>query len=216
MMAPSDLVAYLPDLLLLYAAFALAVASPGPSTMMIMSTAMKLGRIPALSLAMGVSAGSFTWGLLAAAGVSALIAAHASALQVIKLLGGAYLMFLAWRSARSALTRDAPQATDETLVREPLRRLMLRGYLMHLINPKAILGWTAIIAIGLPGQAPGVVLVAILAGCLVISLTLNCSYALVFSSAPMAAAYRRLRRWIDVTLAGFFAFAGVKLLSARF
>lgn len=208
--------AYWPDLLLLYAAFALAVGSPGPSNMMIMSTAMQAGRKPALALAAGVTAGSFTWGVLSAAGVSALIAAHAGALYAIKLLGGAYLLYLGWRSARAALRADVPASTARMTAGEPLRRLVARGYLMHLTNPKAILGWTAIIAIGLPAQAPGEIIAAILLGCLMISLTFNCGYALAFSTAPMVAAYRRARRWIEGVLAGFFIFAGVKLLATRF
>lgn len=207
--------AYWPDLLLLYAAFALAVGSPGPSNMMIMSTAMNAGRRHGLALALGVSAGSLTWGVLSIAGVSALIVAHAGALYAIKLLGGAYLLFLAWRSARSALRSQPPLTPAGVPASEPLARVVMRGYLMHLTNPKAILGWTAIIAIGLPAQAPWAIVAAILLGCLTISLGLNCCYALAFSTAPMVAAYRRSRRWIEGILAGFFVFAGVKLLTTR-
>ena len=209
------LATYWPDLLLLYTAFALAVVSPGPSNMVIMATAMNAGRAPALALAAGVTAGSFTWGLLSAAGVSALIAAHAGALAAIRLLGGAYLLFLGWRAARSALSKDAAAVAAGASASDPLGRLVLRGYLMHLTNPKAILGWISIIAIALPANAPGTLLAAILAGCLMISLTSNSSYALVFSTPPMVAAYRKARRWIETALAGFFLFAGVKLLLAR-
>ena len=207
--------AYWPDLLLLYAASALAIGSPGPSNMMIMATAMNAGRISALALAIGVTAGSLTWGALSVAGVSALIAAHAGALYAIKLLGGAYLVFLGWRSARSALRRDMPASAARPPADDSLRRLVLRGYLMHLTNPKAILGWTAIIAIGLPPQAPWQVIAAILIGCMLISLSFNCGYALAFSTAPMVALYRRARRWIEGVLAGFFIFAGARLLTAR-
>lgn len=212
----SGLWTYLPDLLLLYSAFALAVASPGPSNMMIMSTAMNAGRAPALALAAGVSAGSFTWGMLTAAGVSALIATRADALYAIKVIGGAYLLYLGWRSARSALRKDMPVGTGIVPAHEPLPRLVLRGYLMHLTNPKAIMSWVAIIAIALPVDAPGALVAAILLGCLTISLTSNSCYALAFSMPAMVGVYRRARRWIEGTLAGFFAFAGVKLLTMRF
>ena len=206
---------YLPDLLLLYAAFALAVASPGPSNLVIMSTAMDVGRKPALALAFGVTAGSLTWGALAAAGISALIAANPNALYAIRLLGGAYLLFLGWRSAQSAL-RNAPRTSSVRIeTTTGLWPLVGRGYLMHITNPKAVLNWTAIIAVGLPAQASWQIVAAILLGCMMISLTFNCGYALAFSTAPMVAAYRRARRWIEGALAGFFVFAGFKLLTAR-
>ncbi|MCZ8185337.1 MAG: LysE family translocator [Beijerinckiaceae bacterium] len=207
---------YLPGLMLVFSAFAIAVGSPGPSNMAIMATSMEQGRRAGLILALGVTAGSFTWGLLAAFGVTALIAAHAAGLTIIKILGGLYLLWLAWRSARSALR--AGDIAPSVRAGQPVSpaRTLLRGYLMHITNPKAILSWTAIIAIGLKPDMPQMVVVALLAGCLVISFCLNCGYAIIFSSAPMVRGYRRARRGIEAALAGIFAFAGVKLLTARF
>ncbi|EJM70079.1 hypothetical protein PMI30_00864 [Pseudomonas sp. GM50] len=42
-----------------------------------------------------------------------------------------------------------------------------------------------------------------------------CSYAIVFSTAPMIRGYRRARRWIEGTLALVFGAAGLKLLFSR-
>lgn len=211
----ASLTPYLPDLLLVYSAFAIAVGSPGPSNMAVMGISMEQGRTAGLTLALGVSTGSMTWGILSAAGISALIAAHAGMLTFIKIAGGLYLLYLGWRSARSALRRDdmPAMATSGQPVR--LRRIYLRGYLMHITNPKAILSWTAIIALGLKPEMPASVVLALLAGCCLISLTLNCGWALAFSSQPMVRGYRRARRYIEGALAGVFAFAGVKLLTSN-
>lgn len=215
MSAFSEIAPYLPDLLFVYAAFAIAVGSPGPSNMAIMGISMERGRTAGLTLALGVTTGSLTWGILAAAGVTALIAAHAGMLFFIKVAGGLYLLYLAWRSARSAMRRgDVPESAAST-GKLNLRRIYLRGYLMHITNPKAILGWTAIIALGLKPDMPPAVVLALLAGCGMISLTLNCSYALAFSSQPMVRGYRRARRYIEGVLAGVFTFAGFKLLTSN-
>lgn len=40
-------------------------------------------------------------------------------------------------------------------------------------------------------------------------------YALIFSAAPMARAYRKIRRWIEGALALVFGYAGLRLLLAR-
>lgn len=211
----ASLLPYLPDLLLVYSAFAITVGSPGPSNMAIMGTSMEQGRTAGLMLALGVTTGSLTWGILSAAGVSALIAAHAGALLFVKIAGGLYLLYLAWRSARSAMRRGDMPAMAASGEPVNLRRIYLRGYLMHITNPKAILGWTAIIAIGLKPDMPASVVLALLAGCGMISLTLNCGYALAFSSQPMIRGYRRARRSIEGVLAGVFAFAGFKLLASN-
>lgn len=204
-----------PQLVLVYTAFAVAVGSPGPSTLAIMAMSMERGRNSGLILALGVTAGSFTWGLLATAGVAALIAAHDGALYVIKIAGGLYLLFLAWKSARSAMRRDVFLASSGGVGPQMPARTFVRGYLMHLTNPKAILGWVAIIALGLPANPPGAVLVAILAGCLLISLAVNSGYAVLFSTEPMVRGYRKVRRWADAGLAGLFMFAGLKLLTSQ-
>lgn len=204
-----------PALLLVYSAFALAVGSPGPSNMAIIATSMNEGRSSGLTLAAGVTAGSLTWGILAAVGISALLAAYAPALLAIKIAGGFYLLYLAYRSARSALSRHEPAAAARPYVEVTHRRTFGRGYLMHLTNPKAILNWTAIMALGLSPDVPTSAIIAMLAGCFAISLGFNCIYALIFSTEAMARGYRRMRRGIEGLFALFFVAAGLKLMLSR-
>lgn len=206
-----ELIRHLPDLALVFSAFFIAVASPGPSNLQVMATSMEHGRKAGMTLALGVTTGSLTWGILAAIGVTALIVAHPGALYAIKIVGGLYLLFLAWRSARSAMQAEMPPPKAGLSG----GRLYLRGYLMHLTNPKAILSWTAIIALGLRPETPAVVLYAIILGCMTISLAINQSYAFLFSTASMVAGYRRIRRRAEACLAAFFTFASFKLLTAQ-
>jgi threonine/homoserine/homoserine lactone efflux protein len=206
-----DLMRHWPDLALVYSAFIVAVASPGPSNLMVMATSMERGRSAGMTLGLGVTAGSMTWGILAAIGVSSLIVAHPGALYGIKILGGLYLLYLAWRSARSAMRAEAP--APQAAVSG--HRNFLRGYLMHLTNPKAILSWTAIIALGLRPETPLAVVHAIIAGCVLISLAINQGYAFLFSTAAMVAGYRKVRRRAEACLAAFFAFASFKLLTTQ-
>jgi threonine/homoserine/homoserine lactone efflux protein len=206
-----SLIRHLPDLALAYSAFLIAIASPGPSNLAVMATSMERGRRAGMTLALGVTTGSVTWGVLAAIGVTGLIVALPGALTAIKVIGGLYLLFLAWRSARSAMRADmAPPKAGVAG-----RGVYLRGYLMHLTNPKAILSWTAIISLGLRPDTPAIVVYAIVLGGLVISLTVNQAYALLFSTPAMIAGYRRIRRRAEACLAAFFAFASFKLLTAQ-
>ena len=65
-----------------------------------------------MALAMGVSAGSFTWGLLTAFGLSAIVASYAWALFAIKIFGGIYLLWLAYKSLKSAASRHDIEAKE--------------------------------------------------------------------------------------------------------
>ncbi|MBP0582865.1 LysE family translocator [Labrys sp. LIt4] len=201
-------------LLAVYALYAIAVASPGPSNMAIMGVAMGRGRLPALVLASGIMTGSMIWAVLAATGVSTLLAAYANALTTIKIGGGLYLLYLAVKSARSAFKAGQDETRQE---RGPIdyRRLYRRGLMLHLTNPKSILAWIAIMSLGLKSDAPGYTAAAIIAGCAVIGLITFGGYALVFSAHPMVRLYQKARRWIEVTLALFFGLAGIRLLLSR-
>lgn len=86
---------------------------------------------------------------------------------------------------------------------------------MHLTNPKSVLAWIALVTLGLGPDASAHTVAAILGGCAVLSVTIFCGYAIVFSTAPMVRIYRRARRWIEATLAIFFGAAGIQLLFSR-
>ena len=94
----ADLSTYLPGILLAYAAFLLAIASPGPNILAVIGTSMSVGRKSGIALALGVASGSFTWAVLTVAGLSALLSAYASALLVIKIAGGLFLLCLLYTS----------------------------------------------------------------------------------------------------------------------
>jgi threonine efflux protein len=206
---------YAHDLLLAYSAAFIAIASPGPSNLMVMNTAINEGRVPAIILCLGVVCGSLTWGVLSAIGVAALIATSATALLVVKILGGCYLLYLAARAARSALSSGDMPISAKVHTGLGAMSIYLHGYLMHITNPKAILGWTGIIALGVRPETPVSVVLLLLAGCFLISLTCNLCYAILFSTPALAQNYRKIRRWADGVFAVFFAFAGLKLLTSK-
>ena len=206
---------FLPGIGLALAAFLLSIMSPGPNILAILGTSMSVGRKPGVALALGVATGSVCWAAVTAAGLSALLATYAVALSIIKIVGGAYLLWLAYKSFRAAASRHDMQT--RTLNNGSVRpeRYYLRGLTIQMTNPKAVLAWIAIISLGLQPGAPFWVGATIVLGAGVLSAIIHCVYALAFSSAPMLRAYGRARRWIQAALGSFFGFAGVKLLLSR-
>lgn len=173
------------QLALVYGAYLLATASPGPSNMAIMGVAMRDGRRPALVLAAGVMTGSLCWAMLAATGLSAVLATYAQALWAIKIVGGVYMLYLALRAGKSAL-RTSAAAPGMAAGRDarPYRALYRQGVLMHLGNPKAIMSWMAIMSLGLRQGAPEQVLPAIIGGCALLGVT-------IFGGMPCCSQRRR-------------------------
>ncbi|MEM8838380.1 MAG: LysE family translocator [Pseudomonadota bacterium] len=206
---------YLPGILLAYSVFLVGVSSPGPNILAIIGTSMSVSRRAGVALALGVAFGSLTWGTLTAFGLAALFSAYASALLVIKVVGGLYLIFLGYKAFRSAMALhdlDAHEGGGEPL---PAIRYALRGFTVQMTNPKAALFWVAMISLGFQPETPAWVPVTIVIGIFLLSIITHTLYAMAFSTPIMVAAYSRARRLIQGTLGVFFSLAGLKLLTER-
>lgn len=202
------------NLLIAFTAYLIGTASPGPSNLVIMGMAMNAGRAPALVLASGVLTGSLFWGVLAALGLSTIFAAYSGALIAMKIAGGLYLLFLAAKSARAALS-DHPPIAPGPATNDTYRRLFLRGAAMHLTNPKAIFVWLSIVTLALPVNTKSGDALVMVMGCAVIGTIVFGGYAIVFSTHTARRIYRALRRWFDGALALAFGYAGMHMLLSK-
>ena len=81
---------------------------PGPSNLFLLAHGIGHGRRSALAAAAGVEAASAIRVLLAAAGLSAVLASSALAFNAIRWAGVAYLVYLGIQALRSTRTADAP------------------------------------------------------------------------------------------------------------
>lgn len=201
------------NLPLILAAALLATGSPGPATLNIAGTAMTAGRPFALAVAGGVATGSLMWSTAAAFGLGAVMLANAWLFELLRYAGAGYLIFLAFKSARSALKPGdvAPKAVQYG----SLRRAYAGGLALHLTNPKPILFFGSLYAIGVPPQTSPLTLLIIIGAMALQSTLVFAGYALLFSSAPAVRAYLRLRRWFEGLFTLAFGYAGFKILTAR-
>ncbi|MEM7775107.1 MAG: LysE family transporter [Pseudomonadota bacterium] len=198
--------------LILAAAF-VSTASPGPATLTIAGTSMAFGRISGLAVAAGVTTGSWLWSVAAALGLGAVMLANVWAFELLRYAGAAYLLYLAVKSARSAFKQDDVSALQVRTT--SLATAYGKGLLLHLTNPKAILFFGALFAIGVPAGASTDALALVIFAVGLQSFVVFHGYALLFSSAPLAAAYARLRQWFEAIFALAFGAAGLKFLTAR-
>ena len=200
---------YLPGILMAYSAFLFGIASPGPNVLAIMGTSMREGKDHGLALAMGIAVGSLSWALLTIIGLSSLLLQFPWALNGIKVFGGGYLIWLGYKSFRSAsgTVNERKIAEQDSLI-----RYFLRGYLIQMTNPKAAMVWIAILSLGIQNDAPFWVGAAIVLGTFSLSVVIHAIYAIVFSRPTMMQLYIRAKRIIQTVLGGFFAMAGGTLL----
>ncbi len=108
---------------------------PGPDMLLIASSSLSYGRKVGIFASLGNATSGLMLTLLAAMGVSALIAMNPMALQLLRLLGGAYLLKMGWDCMRAGPV-DAPEVAQENNLAKTLYR---RAVFSNLLNPKALL-----------------------------------------------------------------------------
>ncbi len=113
--------------------------TPGPAVLYIVARSIDQGRRAGLVSMLGVHAGTLVHIAAAAAGLSALLAASATAFSAVKYLGAAYLVYL---GVRRILEPAAVEGAGSLRERR-LRRAFLDGVVVNVLNPKTALFFLA-------------------------------------------------------------------------
>jgi threonine/homoserine/homoserine lactone efflux protein len=188
--------------------------SPGPSFVMVARTAVSSSRGDGLAAALGMGAGGVVFAIAALAGLQAAFLAVPALYLAVKLLGGAYLVYLGiriWRGAREPLA--AAQDERAAAGTGDARRAFLLGMGTQISNPKTAVVYASIFAAFLPREVPLALALAVPAVIFCIETGWYAIVALALSSAAPRSAYLRYKAWIDRAAGGVMVLLGLKLLS---
>ena len=138
----------LEQLLLFIAAGLLLNLTPGPDVLYVVSNALRGGARVGVVAALGITAGCFVHIFAAAVGVSALMAASATAFTVLKWLGASYLVYVGVRlllsKAENAIKLEATSAISTGATgQNNLKAIFLCGFWTNALNPKVALFFLA-------------------------------------------------------------------------
>lgn len=199
-------------LLIVVSAFA-AIASPGPATLAIAGTSMSHGRFFGLSLAAGVLTGSLIWYTAAAFGLAAVLHTNVWVFEILKYCGALYLLYLAFKSLRSAFSSTQLNLPKNKAV--TLKENYFKGLLIHLTNPKAILFFGSLYSIGVPATAQPIELISIILVVGAVSLSIFLGYAVLFSNSVARKVYLKSKVVFESVFALFFGVVAFKLLTSE-
>lgn len=179
-------------------ALAIAVAIPGPGIMALLGTALGRGFKPAFAMLLGITLGDLTWLTLAILGLAAVSELYADIFLVAKLIGAAYLLYLAYRFWKSS---DAPHAS-EAVNKSGIFALMLNGYVVCLSNPKPILFYLALAPVLLDMSAITLADYVVILSCTAsILLLVALPYLLLAAGAREWLSSTRVYKWMNRTAA---------------
>lgn len=184
------------------------VLSPGPNMMYLVSRSICQGAEAGLVSLGGVAAGFVVWMLLAAFGITAMLAAVPYAYDALRIAGAVYLAWLAWSTLKpggrspfqvSALPHDSP------------RRLFAMGFVTNLLNPKAAVLYLSLLPQFIDPSCGSVLLQGLALGATQIAISVAGNGAIAVGAGRVASFLIRrprwalIQRWIMGTVLGALA-----------
>jgi threonine/homoserine/homoserine lactone efflux protein len=208
-------------LLFFIAAGLLLNLTPGPDVLYIVTHALRSGARAGMVAALGITAGCFVHIFAAAVGVSALMAASATAFTVLKWAGAGYLVYVGLRM----LLARAPQAgepsamnlaaQDQDVLRATaLKRIFFQGFWTNALNPKVALFFLAFVPQFITPDMQNKPLAFLLLGLLFNFNGLWVNFGWALAAAWMAkrlGAVQRGMHWLERVAGAMFVGFGIKL-----
>ncbi|MEU8137187.1 LysE family translocator [Streptodolium elevatio] len=170
-------------------------AAPGPSTMLIIKESLRSKRAGFLTV-LGNETGVFVWGVVAAFGLTALLAASEVAYDVMRIVGAGVLILFGVQTLRAAWRRKGGAAEgdgDEAAARSGWASYRM-GLVVNLANPKAAIFAMSFLPQFVPSDAP----------------QLPTMVALAALWAVFEIGYYGLYVWFVVRMKGVISRAGVR------
>jgi threonine/homoserine/homoserine lactone efflux protein len=188
---------------------------PGPDSLLIMTRSATQGWRAGSAAALGIGTGTFVHIFAAALGMSAILATSAAAFTVVKLLGAAYILYLA---ACMLLSKRGAVVQAPALAPLPLRRIYGQGILTNVLNPKVALFFLAFVPQFIDANAPHKALAFIVLGAVFNINGMLWCHALALFTAQARARLKlnpAVTQWLNRATGGLFVWLGVKLALAK-
>ena len=208
---------FLPDpaVLIAYslACFVLFI-TPGPDMSLFLAKTVAGGRRAGMASMLGAQAGCCVHTLLAAVGLSALLAASATAFLVLKIVGALYLLWLAFEALRRGSALNVPREARGEL---PFGRTFLMGLGVNLANPKVVLFFVTFLPQFVQAGDPHAAGKLVFLGLYFVAFTAPLAALLVLGADRVIALLRtrpRVMRVIDYSFAALFGAFALKILTA--
>src|SRR5262245_52717959 len=203
------------DFGLFLAAGILLNLTPGPDTVYILGRSIAQGREAGIASALGISLGSIFHTCAAALGLSAILTTSALAFDTIKLIGGAYLIFL---GVKMIFDRSGQLSLPSNFRRRSTVAAFRQGVLTNVLNPKVALFFLAFLPQFIdPGSDTKIFAFLFLGLTFVTTGTIWCLILAWFASAfsTRLRTNETVAQWLNRTAGALFVFLGVRLATVK-
>jgi threonine/homoserine/homoserine lactone efflux protein len=190
--------------------------TPGPDTLYIVGRSSTLGLRAGAVAALGIGAGVLVHICAAALGLSALLAASATAFAVVKIIGAAYLVYVGVSLLRTK--KSDPSSPAVTLRSARLRSIFFQGFLTNILNPKVALFFLAFLPQFVMADAPSKPVTFLFLGAIFDFNGTLWNLLVAWSTARISsrfAAGDRFKIWFNRCVGSLFVVVGLRLVLAH-
>lgn len=191
-------------------ALMLGAMSPGPAFIYVAKNSIAVSRKHGLFTALGTGTGAAIFGLLAVLGLQAFLLAVPSAYLLLKICGGLYLLWLAYKIIRHA--KEPIEMQNPALAPMSLRRAYLTGFITQMSNPKIAIVLASIFTALLPKDIPNYFYVALPVLCFFIDAGWCSLVAVALSAEKPRRVYLKFKAGFDRAAGGVMTVLGLKLI----
>jgi threonine/homoserine/homoserine lactone efflux protein len=204
------------DLLLFVASGVLLNITPGPDMLYVVARSTAQGARAGAAAAFGIAAGCAVHIMAAAFGLSAVIAASATAFTVLKVLGAIYLVYVGLSLIFGSRTSPTAKASA-TFAPARLRTIFVQGFLTNALNPKVALFFLALLPQFIDADAPSKPLGFLFLGAIFNVNGTLWNLLVAWCAARFGAGVDRTRLalWLNRCIGGVFVYIGIRIAFAK-
>lgn len=194
------------QLLLFVGTLSVAILSPGPGVIAVSQSAFAMGRARALPYGWGLAVGASLWCLFALLGLTVLFRVLPWTFVVLKVLGGAYLVWIAWK-----MWVHAPHPLPDPAEKRHGAGFW-GGLVLNLSNPKPALFYSAVLLSIFPAALDVFDKLVVYAVALSVELGFYTALATLMALPLLRRRYYAAKFWIDRIAAGLIGLLGISLI----
>ena len=191
-------------------ALVLGAVSPGPAFIYVAKNSIAVSRKHGLFTALGTGTGAALFGLLAVLGLQAILLAVPSAYLILKICGGIYLLWLAYKIIRHA--KEPISMNNDSTTRMSFPQAYRSGLVVQLSNPKIAIILASVFTALLPKEIPTYYYFVLPILCFFIDAGWYSLVAMALSAEKPRQVYLKFKKVFDRIAGGVMTILGIKLI----
>jgi threonine efflux protein len=201
-------------LLLITSIHLLAAASPGPDFLLVSQQTITHGKKAGILTSIGIALGLSIHIIYSVFGLATIIANSTTALWLIKILGGSYLLYLGFCGLRAQPHKPFIDENSSAQRMSSLKTIG-KGFLCNALNPKAPIYFVALFTIVISPEVPLLHLIIYGLWMMLIQLAWFSTVVFILSRPRINKKFQKLGHWLDRIMGGAMCLVGLKVLTSK-